>query len=59
MMHEAIQRAYQGAALDDAVRETWEAACMPVIDELDELDTTPFKLGDDTTYLSIAATGAT
>ena len=23
------------------------------------LDTTPFKLGDDTTYLSIAATGAT
>lgn len=45
MMHEAIQRAYQGAALDDAVRETWEAACMPVFDALDELVTLDAEYG--------------
>jgi len=39
MIHEAIQLAYQGLALDDAVRATWETACAPIFDALEELVT--------------------
>lgn len=37
MMHEAIQRAYQGVSLDNAIRTTWERVCPPIVDRLNSL----------------------